>query len=180
MAHVPRPMRDAFKLVPEMFANSIESSSAYSPPAGRPTAGLDSREGWRLFADIPGTGCAYKFPATLGVSREARAIPSSTEGLDQLSGGDHSPAENVYRSNLVRESRALRDRHFQVTGNTAVVSCDGEFQGFLGRNDCFILSLGFFLQNAQSGEIVFHLLETSKHRFAIRSHGLVVDRNGLV
>ena len=112
--------------------------------------------------------------------REAGAIPSSTEGLDQLDGGDHSPAENVYRSNLVSESRTLRGGHFQVTGDTTLVSCDGQFQVFLGCNDCFILSLRFFLQDAQCGQIVFHLLETGKHGFAIGSHGLIVGRNGLV
>src|SRR5438876_1904133 len=58
-----------------------------------PTSGSGADVG--LLGDLSGRGCAYKFSAALGILREDRAIPS-TEGLDQLDGGDHSPAENVY------------------------------------------------------------------------------------
>src|SRR5882724_3997617 len=112
--------------------------------------------------------------------REARAVTSSPEGLDQLDSRDHSPAQYIYRCSLVRESCTLCDGDFQVASNSTLVSLNGEFERLLGGKNCFILSLGFFLQDAQGGKIVFYLLEAGQHGFAIGSHSLVVDRNGLI
>src|SRR5260370_13121387 len=134
----------------------------------------------RSLACTSGASRADKLPATLWVLRQAGAVPTSPECLDQLDGGDHSPAENVYRSDFVREGRTLRDGDFQVTGNAALVSLLRKLQGFLGGKDGFVLSSRFVFQNAQCSQIVFHLLETGKHGSPIPGHLLVVHGNGLI
>ncbi len=93
---------------------------------------------------------------------------------------DHATPENVYCGDLVRESRALSSSHFQVTGDTTLVPCHGEFQVFLGCDHSFLLDLSFFLEDAQCGKVVFHLLKAGKHGLAIGRHRLLVNSDRLV
>jgi len=90
------------------------------------------------------------------------------------------PAENIHRGDFVRECRALSGGHFQITGDAALVACDGEFQVFLGRDDGFVLNLSLVLENPHCRYVVFDLLEAGQDGLAIDGDALIVESDGLV
>src|ERR1700682_1375536 len=126
------------------------------------------------------TGTAGEVPATLGMLRQAGAIPPTAQSLDKQHSVHHTTAENINRSDLIGESCALSRDHFQIASHSALVTCRSKFQVFLSCNHSLILSLSFFLQYSQCGYIVFYLLKTSKYGLAIRSHRLIVGSDSLV
>src|SRR3984957_2937046 len=123
---------------------------------------------------------AREFAAAFRARRQRRAIPSPAEGLHQRDCIHHAPAKNINRGDFVRESGGLRRCHLQIAGDSAGIACVRELEIPLRGNDRFVLHLRFVLENSQCSHVVFHLLETRQHDFAIIGDGLIVCSDGLI
>jgi hypothetical protein len=105
---------------------------------------------------------AGQLAAAFGSVWQGGSVPPATKGLDEGDGIYHAAAENIDRSDFVGESGALSSSHFQVAGDAALVTGDGEVQILLSRCDGFVLNLSFVLEDAQCRYIVFDLLEAGQ------------------
>ena len=123
---------------------------------------------------------ARQFAAAFRACRQGGAIPSSTESLDERDRVYHAPAKDINGSDFVRESGGLSGCHFEVACDAARVACVREFEILLGGDDCFVLNLRFVLEDSQGSYVVFDLLETSQHDFAIVGDGLIVRSDGFI
>src|SRR5260370_13740481 len=78
-------------------------------------------------------GITGQFAAAFRVFGQCGAIPAATEGLDERDGVHHAAAENIYRGELVGESRTLRTEYFQIARDAGFISSPREFQRLLSR-----------------------------------------------
>ena len=60
---------------------------------------------------------------------------------------------------LVLDQRGLGGQHFKIAGDAAFVALVGEIEGVLRGVDGVLLDAGFLFQDAQAGELVFHVVE---------------------
>jgi hypothetical protein len=67
--------------------------------------------------------------ATLRSLWQIRAIPSTTDGLDQQHGTCHASPKNVDRGKLIGEGGILSGNDFEITCDTALVPIVGEIEG---------------------------------------------------
>jgi hypothetical protein len=131
---------------------------------------------WSVCRSIPGV-------------RATRIDPSRRLALGRAS--LHAAAENINRSDFVGESRALSGGHFEVAGDAALVTRDGEFQILLSCRDGFVLNLSFVLEDPQCRYVVLNLLKAGAARRgrhwvqttllsrSVAAFGLLPARNGM-
>src|ERR1700739_628917 len=69
-----------------------------------------------------------QFAAALGPLREAGTIPPPAQSLNQQNGAGQAPAQDVDGRDFVTERSTLRNGHFQITGDAALIALNGKFE----------------------------------------------------
>src|SRR6266403_5677480 len=85
--------------------------------------------------------CSRQFAATFRTFWQPRAIPAAAECLDEQYRVHHTAAEKIDRGDLIGKRGGLSRGHFEVAGDAALVTRDGQIQISLGCHDCRILCL---------------------------------------
>src|SRR4029077_9233439 len=110
---------------------------------------------------------------------DLRDVPPATNSLDQEHAGSHAARADVDGGDFIRKRGTLRDGNFEIAGNSASVAIFGKGEGVLRCRDGCIFGLGFFLQNTESSQIVFHLLKRGEDRLPVIRDKLFVGSYGL-
>src|SRR6202142_574790 len=107
--------------------------------------------------------------------RDLGDVPSAADSFDEQDAGGHASSEDVHGSAFVRERGALRGGDFKIVCDAALVAIVRERKRVLGGGDCGVFGLGFFFQNAQGSEIVFHFLKRGENGLAIFVYGFIKE-----
>jgi len=97
--------------------------------------------------------------------RKLRNIPPSAQGADELHRGRELTRLQVGKRALVGEQRGLSGEHFEVAGGAALIALVGDVEGALRGRYGPRFDGGFLVENAQSGEIILHILKGLKMVF---------------
>ncbi len=106
--------------------------------------------------------------------RQLRRIPSAAERFDQQDTRRHAAGENIHRRLFILQSERLSRDHLQISGNSLLVLIGGNRQRLLRIRHGRIFGGGFLFEDAQSREIIFHLLEGSQDRLPVVGNRRVV------
>src|ERR1019366_7488370 len=125
-------------------------------------------------------GFARELAATFRSLRQTQSVPPAPKGLDQQHGVRHTTAQNIDGSHFIRKRRALRSNYLEITCDSTPVANDRKIERSLRRRDGFILDLSFVFKDSHRREIVFDLLKSGEHAFAIGSDLIVIGGTRLI
>src|SRR5262245_59877435 len=111
---------------------------------------------------------------------EGLVAPAAAQRLDQRHAGIEAAAKDVGGVLLGVEQRRLRDDDVEKAHRAGLVLVGGELDRAPRGGDDFCLHGRFLLEDAERGEVVFHLLEGGEHGLAVGRHVLVVGGDRLV
>ena len=112
--------------------------------------------------------CLLRFRANLLRGGQPRALPSSTEGHDELHGGGCALDFDLGQDLLSREQDVLFGDHVNVGVEASFVALRFQIESNSGGFDRLVLLLNLLGEDAESSQGVFHLLEGSEHGLAVR------------
>src|SRR2546425_2012443 len=106
--------------------------------------------------------------------RQLGYAPAASERLHQQHAGVHATAEDVDLVALVRQGHGLGGDNLKIVVDPAPVAVSEELQRQLRRLDGAPLLLGLLLEDPQSRQVVFDLLEGRQRGLAVSGHRCVV------
>src|SRR5262249_59323134 len=125
-----------------------------SPSSGLVVLGRSSRRSCRTIRRGYGFG-------------SSATVPAASERLHQEHAGVHATAEDIDLVALVREGHGLGGDDLQVVVDPAPVAVREELERLLRRLHGAPLLLGLLLEDAESRQVVFDLLEGRERGLAV-------------